>query len=225
MQSQVFTPVTRTAIFSRHPFIDQVIAGFQRSYAADFDTANRNDRLRLKRYYDHLLPFNEHEQPTGYCVIACRAGTRREYLENFPFSLVSFLSALDIHQLYLTHFTATDILDEFRFENFHKKNLFRRMGAKKNRNLAWQFNTTDIPAVLPLFFFARVWDVPVVFLFSANEASPLSLHLCDDGNLHLEYPLEREQRIQSAAANSNFEVGGIEICSGYSTAYHRQAER
>jgi hypothetical protein len=56
-------------------------------------------------------------------------------------------------------------------------------------------------------------------LITANGEIPLSLRLCDDGNLHLNFQEMYQKRIHEAAKNAGFKMGDLEICVQYRLHY------
>jgi hypothetical protein len=217
----MLTPVKRSEVFRSSRFNDRLIASFQASYGRDFDASVPKEKAALAKYYDHMEPFDaEGTAEEAYSVVAYKTYNRQEYLTIFPQQLKQALHLLDIHHLYLLDFTNVNLLKEFAFENFHKRNLFKRLGAVKAENVAYRFNTAAIDKVMPLFFFSGVYDVPVIFFLSADDI-PLGFHLCDDGNLHLNYEAKDENRILAAMKQAGFATGDTGLCSLYSTYYHR----
>lgn len=215
----MLTPISRRSIFHASPFADQFIAEMQQSYASDLDPNDRQDAAELKRLFDHRQPIHEkNDLIEGHCVIAYDTNMLRDYMLSLPLVVKQFLQALNIRQLYLMDFVKTNLYD-FPFENFSKRNRFKRLGAINNKKLGYVLQTEDLPKVLPLFYFARKWDVPVIFLVTAEGEVPLSMRLCDDGNFHLNYEAIYEDRILKAAQKTGLVTGDIELCSQYSISY------
>ncbi len=221
----MLTPIVRTAIFKSHPFIDNYIAGMQQAYGADFNFDNLKEAARLKKYYDHLLPFQPIDTSTNkYGEMAYPAGSKADYVIHFPKQLAELLINLDITDLFLMQSIKMDFIAEFPFENYSKKNRFKRMGGVKSANIGYRFNVNNLPAVLPLFLFARHYDTPVIYLFSADAAKPLALRLCDDGNLHYNIPAAQHQAFIHAANASGFVTDGEDLCGRYSVYYFNKAQ-
>ncbi|WP_310378142.1 hypothetical protein [Flavobacterium sp.] len=211
----MFKPITRQEIFRTSIFADNLIALFQQSYTSDIDMTVKSEASMLKKYYDHLQPFKIIEPPiNSNCVLAFKATSKKEYIDTFCLVLQNFLTALNIDDLYLTYFNNKNLY-QFEFENFRKRNLFKLNGGKNTKNLAYQIKVTDLHKGFPLFFFSGVYDVPVIFLITANGKTPLSLRLCDDGNLHLNYQEMYQNQIQKAAKEAGLKMGDIEICVQY----------
>jgi hypothetical protein len=211
----MFKPVARPEIFSSSVFADNLIADFQRSYTLDIDLSVKAEAQMLKKYYDHLKPFQPIEPPiNNHCVLAYAAESKKDYIEAFPLVLQKFLLDLNIQDLYLTYFNSKNLF-EFEFENFRKRNLFKLYGGKNTKNLAYQIKVSDLHKGFPLFFFSGVYDVPVIFLITANGEVPLSLRLCDDGNLHLNFQEMYQKQIHKAAKESGFIRGDLELCVQY----------
>jgi len=211
----MFKPITRPEIFRSSVFADNLIAEFQQSYTLDIDLSVKKEAEMLKKYYDHLKPFQPIE-PTinSHCVLAYDAESKKDYIETFSLVLQKFLTALNIQDLYLTYFNKKNLF-QFEFENYRKRNLFKLYGGKKTENLGYQIKVSDLHKSFPLFFFSGVYDVPVIFLITAEGEVPLSLRLCDDGNLHLNFQEMYQKRIHEAAKNAGFKMGDLEICVQY----------
>ena len=208
----MFKPITRAEMFKSSVFADNILAEFQQSYTLDIDLSVKAEAKMLKKYYDHLQPFQPIDLPIdSHCVLAYDAKSKKDYIETFPLILQNFLIALKIHDLYLTYFNSKNLF-QFEFENFKKRNLFKLYGGKKTENLAYQIRVSELHKGFPLFFFSGVYDVPVIFLITANGEVPLSLRLCDDGNLHLNFQEMYQKRINEAAKKSGFKMGDLEIC-------------
>ncbi|HSC53548.1 MAG TPA: hypothetical protein VLC98_08015 [Phnomibacter sp.] len=218
----MLTPVSRIDIFKASHFADQFMAEMEQAYAADFDKNDVKEAAMLRKYYDHLAPFVGLQQPIdAHGVWAFAAASKAEYVQQFALQLQQALQHLDITSVYLLTLTQTCIASEFPFENFTKRNRFKRLGGIKNSRLGYQVSVEHLPAVFPLFFFSGIYDVPVIFLITAEGATPLSLRLCDDGNLHINYQQAFAGKIAEAATAAKLEMGDTELCSQYSTAYFR----
>ena len=211
----MFKPITRLEIFRSSVFADNLIAEFQQSYTLDIDLSVKKEAEMLKKYYDHLKPFQPIEPSiNSHCVLAYDAESKKDYIEAFSLVLQKFLTALNIQDLYLTYFNKKNLF-QFEFENYKKRNLFKLYGGKKTENLGYQIKVSALHKSFPLFFFSGVYDVPVIFLITANGEVPLSLRLCDDGNLHLNFQEMYQKRIHEAAKNAGFKIGDLEICVQY----------
>ncbi|TDE53065.1 hypothetical protein [Flavobacterium sp. GT3P67] len=211
----MFKPITRREIFNSSVFADNLIAEFQQSYTSDIDLSVKKEAYMLKQYYDHLKPFQPIEPPiNSHCVLAYDADNKKDYIATFPLVLQRFLTDLGIQDVYLTYFNKKNLF-QFEFENFRKRNLFKLYGGRKTENLGYQIKVSDLHKGIQLFFFSGVYDVPVVFLITANGEVPLSLRLCDDGNLHLNFQEMYQKRIHEAAKNAGFKMGDLEICVQY----------
>lgn len=211
----MFKPITRKAIFLSSVFADNLLADFQQSYTLDIDLSVKKEADMLKKYYDHLKPFQLIDPPiNSHCVLVYDAKSKKDYIESFPLVLQQFLMALNIQDLYLTYFNNKNLF-KFEFENFTKRNLFKLYGGRKTDNLGYQIKVSDLHKGFPLFFFSGVYDVPVIFLITANGDVPLSLRLCDDGNLHLNFQEMYQKLIKEAAAHAGFIMGDIELCTYY----------
>ncbi|NEU07610.1 hypothetical protein GZH53_04720 [Flavihumibacter sp. R14] len=218
----MFTPVARPEIFHSSVFADNLVAIFQESYASGIDPSVRSEAAMLKKYYDHLKPFRQIDPPIdGHCVLAYDAGSKDDYIATFPLVMQKFLNTLNIRKLYLLNFNKTNLYS-FPFENFRKLNQFKLLGGSKKENLGYRFKVSELHRGFPLFFFSGVYDVPVVFLITATGEVPLSLRLCDDGNLHLNFQEIYRHRIEEAAAHAGFLMGDLEICSRYGVNHYHQ---
>ncbi|MBF8963896.1 hypothetical protein I0P70_11605 [Pontibacter sp. FD36] len=212
-------PIRRASIFRSSPFADNLIASYQRCYAAMFDATIPEEAKVLRQYYDHREALQPDDAPiVSDLVMAYEAAERPDYVTQLPLRLQHFFNSLGVAQLYLMDFLRSD-LNEFPFENFRKKNLFRRMVGRHSEDYNFLLDTSDLPRLLPLFFHARKWDVPVIFLVAADGEIPIALNLCDDGNLHVSCPDRYSQQVQEAALAAGFETGDFTICSRYSVCY------
>jgi hypothetical protein len=215
----MLTPISRRAIFQASAFADQFIAEMQQSYAGDLDPNDDRDAAMLSKLYDHRqsiqagIPLID-----GHCVIAYDTALLADYQQSFPLVLHSFLQELSISQLYLMDFVKTNLLD-YPFENFKKRNRFKRLGAVNNNRIGYLVQVEHLPEVLPLFYFSRKWDVPLIFFITAQGKVPLSMRLCDDGNFHLNYPKSYHPKIAEAATGAGLVMGDLEICGKHSVYY------
>ena len=215
----MFKSITRQEMFKSSVFADNLVAIFQQSYTSDIDTSVKAEVNMLKKYYDHLHPFQPIETPiNSHCVLAYAAKSKEDYVATFPLVLQEFLTALHIQEVFLTYFNNKNLY-YFEFENFRKKNLFKLYGGKKNENLSYQIKVSDLQKGFPLFFFSGVYDVPVIFLITAIGETPISIRLCDDGNLHLNFQEKYQKRIVETATKSGFEMGDLELCVQYRLNY------
>lgn len=208
-------PITRIELFKSSIFVDNLTAIFQQSYTSDIDLSVKEEAQMLKKYYDHLHPFQVLVPPiNSNCVLAYDAESKKDYIANFSLVLQKFLMALNIQNMYLTYFNKKNLYN-FEFENFNKRNLFKLYGGKKTENLAYQIKVLHLHKCFPLFFFSGVYDVPVIFLITAVGNVPLSIRLCDDGNLHLNFQEIYQKQIYRAAQESGLQIGDLEICVQY----------
>lgn len=217
----MFRAISRRKLFRKSEFTDVLIAGFQQSYADCADLTVPSEAAVIRKYYDHLTPCRSTDKAIkGDAVISWPAKSRSAYTEEFPVQLQNYLRLLGIADLYLLNFTDGNLMD-LDFENFRKRNIFRRNGGKNRSGLAYGIRTEELHHTFPVFMFSRVYDIPVIFLISAEKKVQLALRLCDDGNLHLNfYGSDREQFL-GKAAEAGFVVGDLELCDQYSTAYLR----
>ncbi|RYY98293.1 MAG: hypothetical protein EOO11_08465 [Chitinophagaceae bacterium] len=210
----------RPSLFRAAPHADQFIASLQQSYASGLNLAHPQDRAEHRRLYDHLQPFSAASDPFGpYGVIAFPAGTRAAYDAGFPAALVKLLAGLAIDRLAVTDFMNLD-LAAFPFGSFAQRNRFRALAGRSGEIGGLLINREEVLRVLPLFFNARRWDIPVVCLVSASEPA-LAVRLCDDGNLHYNCSGPVHGAFLAAAAEAGFVSGDTGLCGEYSTAYFR----
>lgn len=209
----MLTPITRTKIFQTSQFVDNFIAEVQASYAQYIDVKVPSEKRMLEKYYDHLKPFAPINEPiTGHCVLAYPAETKREYLEHLPLAMQRFYAELGIDSLYLMDFNNTPLL-HFPFQNFKKHNQFKRLVKGKSDNMGYRLHVANLHKILPLFFFSNRYDVPVIFLLTATGNVPLSIRMCDDGNLHLNFQEKYMGQIAAAANAAELCMGDLEICT------------
>lgn len=93
--------------------------------------------------------------------------------------------------------------------------MFKLYGGRKDENLAYQIKVSDLHKSFPLFFFSDVYDIPVIFLITASDAVPLSLRLCDDDNLNLNFQQVYQKQIHKVAIEAGFKIGDLELCVQY----------
>ncbi|CAN5293299.1 hypothetical protein BH09BAC1_BH09BAC1_15160 [soil metagenome] len=209
----MLTPIPRTEIFQTNQFVDNFIAEMQDSYAQYIDQSVPREGKMLAEYYDHLQAFNPSEEPImGHCVLAYDAESKKDYVENLPLVLQGFYEALGITQLYLMDFNKTSLLD-FPYENFKKQNEFKRLAKGNAKGMGYMLEVADLPKMMPLFFFSKRHDKPVIFFLTATGDVPLSIRMCDDGNLHLNYQEKFDEQIEAAAEAAGLDIGDIEICT------------
>ena len=217
--TRMLSPVSRLAAFQNSPIADQFIAEMQQSYAQGLNPDYGPDRAELKRLFDHREPLLPNRIVVdGHCIIAYPAAHLNDYIQSCSLVVQRFLQALSIQQLYLMDFVKTNLLD-FPFENFRKRNQFKRMGSFKSNNMCYQLATAHLHLVLPVFYLARKWDVPLIFLLTAEGEVPISLRLCDDGNFHLNYHKKYDQQIRNAAQDAGLKTGNTTLCDQYSVVY------
>lgn len=93
------------------------------------------------------------------------------------------------------------------------------MVGRHDQDCNYLLDTDDLPRLLPLFFQARKWDMPVFFLIAAKGAIPVALYLYDDGNLHVSCQDGYTEKVRESALAVDFELGDFTICSRYSVCY------
>ncbi|WP_161631518.1 hypothetical protein [Sediminibacterium sp. C3] len=190
----------------------------QNSYSVDLDESIRSDKKQLKQNFDHRQQFNQNNSPvTGNCVIVYPAINRKDYCLKLPESITLFLKTLGSQKVTLLDFVNTDFSD-FPFETFQKRNIFKRISRGIKRSYVIQFSVDIIVDIFPLFFFSRRYDIPVILMISDGEV-PVSLRLCDDGNLHLNFREKHHEQVIAAATVAGFVIGDIELCRGYSVSF------
>ena len=87
----MFKFITRSEMFNSSVFADNLIAEFQQSYTLDIDLSVKAEAKMLKKYYDHLHPFQVIEPPiSSHCVLAYNAGSKKDYIKTFPLILKSY---------------------------------------------------------------------------------------------------------------------------------------
>ncbi len=211
--SILLTPINRTEIFQASQFVDNFIAEVQASYAQYIDVKVPSEKRMLEKYYDHLEPLAAIEQSiTGHCVLAYPANDKKDYIAHLPIAMQRFYAALGITSLYLMDFNNTPLY-QFPFENFKKHNKFKHLAKGKANGVGYQIAVQHLHQVLPLFFFSRKYDVPVIFLLTAIGTVPLSIRMCDDGNLHLNFQEMYRRQVEDAASAAELCIGDLEICT------------
>jgi hypothetical protein len=185
----------------------------QASYAQYIDKTVPREGKMLTEYYDHLEPLAPMDEPImGHCVLAYPADLKKDYVEQMPLVLQRFYTELGITQLYLMDFNKTSLLD-FPYESFKKQNEFKRLAKGNPKGMGYKLDVADLPKILPLFFFSKRYDVPVIFFLTATGEVPLSIRMCDDGNLHLNFQEEYDELVEKAAETAGFQMGDLELCA------------
>lgn len=218
----MITVLSRRNYFLLSPFADSFIAKMQEAYAVDLDSTDKRDRKVLRQRFDHLQSFaRDPVSVDAHCVIALPATSQNDYATMLPKHTAALLSRLECNTVTLLDFINTDF-SLFPFQNFSKRNRFRRLTADMRRDRVVQFEPGRVPELLPSFLFSRCYDLPVIFLIGDGPV-PVSLRLCDDGNFHLNFCETDRPRITEAAKLSGFITGSIELCDAYSVAFLKQA--
>ncbi|EMR03229.1 hypothetical protein [Cesiribacter andamanensis] len=212
----MLTPLSRKDIFSQSPVADGMIAEVQGFYARGFDEAVPEELEVLNRLYDHrqvLQPGNK--APQAEAILTLRARTRSGYARRFPKALQGFLEQLGCRHLYLLDWLAFS-WQEFPFETADKAATFSRLAQGRLEPGGFLLEIRQLSRLLPLFFFSGRFDGPVIYLIAA-EGLPLSLQLCDDGNLHLAFHEQDRPALEAAASQAGLLLGGDEVCFVYYT--------
>lgn len=111
------------------------------------------------------------------------------------------------------------ISTEFPFQSYSKRNGFKRLENKKGKNPAYKFAIDQLPQIFPLFFFSKRFNVPGIYLITANGSIEIAMNLCDDGNLHISYHKTNEEAIKVAAQKAGLQTGDTQLCSHYSICH------
>lgn len=205
-------PVTRKNIFHSSITADNIIATMQQSYASDFDLINSSEAAIVNKFYDHQQPFHFMDSPMdNHCVLAYSANSLKDYLNEIPGVLQTLFEALEIKQLYLLDFLNTT-LDEFPFQNYKKRNDFRRIAGRNIKHSGYCLDTADLKNILNLFFFSGHHGRPILFFIPTNDHIAISTRLCSDGNFHINFQEQNANQIFKAAKNAGFKVGDIDLC-------------
>ena len=206
--------LSRSAIFKRSVFADNQIALAQQ---ATYRTINQDDAdevAYMTPFLDHLQAF--HPQPESvneFCVIAYAAETKRDYENNFPLVMVDLFKRLKIGELYLLTECKND-WKEYEFENKEKQKRFLSMLDGKTHAIGLQFKITDLPDVLPLFFYTHP-QYPHINLISSESDVPVNMLLCKDGNFHTLFDERSYKQLKAAAEGAGLYMGSYEVCQLY----------
>jgi hypothetical protein len=207
----LLTPLSRKELFKNCPVADGIISQVQGFYARGFDEGVPEEAEVLNRLYDHRYPLHAaHKAPKDEGILAIRARTRKGYQKRFPKALQVFLKELVCSHLYLADWLAFS-WQEFSFETAEKATAFKHMAQGQLQPGAFLLESRQLARLLPLFFFSNRYDGPVIYLFAADGV-PLSLQLCDDGNLHLAFHEQDRQALEAAAQKANLVMGGFGMC-------------
>ncbi len=210
----MLTPLHRTRIFHNSPLADNYIAGIQQAYSRGLD-GDTYWEAKLLATYDHLEPFQKIERVVNKSVVlAYPAKTKADYINNMPLAFQHFLKTIGIEALYMLEFNQSSLVD-FPFENFRKKNAFKRIAKSKNSDIGFEFDISFIPRILPFFLFSNRYNISVLTLLSANNNIPIAFEFCDDGNWHVNYNAGQEEKVVNAAQSAGLEIGDLSLCSKY----------
>src|SRR6478735_12343392 len=107
-------PLSRKAIFHASSLADTFVAYMQQGYAQDLDMAEPQERSLLKKYYDHLQPFQPLNPPldNDMMVLAFPATNQQDYFVQMPKAMTQLFQELGTRELYIVDFLKTS-LDEF----------------------------------------------------------------------------------------------------------------
>ncbi|EJF10220.1 hypothetical protein [Pontibacter sp. BAB1700] len=156
-------PIRRASIFRSSPFADNLIASYQRSYAAMYDATIQEEAKMHRQYYDHRAAWQPDDTPImSDLVLAYEAEDLPDYVMQLPLRLQKFFNSLGVAQLYLMDFLRSD-LNEFPFENFRKKNLFRRIAGRHSQDYNYLLDTSDLPRCCPSSFRRESGMCPLFF--------------------------------------------------------------
>lgn len=209
----MLTPLLRSEIFQRSIFADNYIASVQQGYKQFI--GNTYWEAKQLATFDHLKPFKEKtDYKLSSAVMAYPANTKADYVDNMAKAFINFLEALGIESLYMLEFNQSSLID-FPFENFIKRNAFKRMARTKEKDIGFELEIESLKKVLPLFYFSKRYDTAVLTLLSANDEIPIAFDLCDDGNWHISYPIMVEATVCNTAEKAGFIIGDLQLCSQY----------
>lgn len=209
-------PLSRKAIFQASSLADTFVAYMQQGYAQDLDMNEPQERSLLKKYYDHLQPFQPLDPPldNDMMVLAFPASNQQDFFGQMPVAMAQLFKALGTKELYIVDFLKTS-LNEFPFETYGKRNKLKQLLGWNLHYGGFQLSADDLSVVLPLFYFSGIYARPVIALVADGEV-PLVLRLCKDGNFHCNYQQLRKDRITTAASAAGFLTGDVYICWEYS---------
>jgi hypothetical protein len=209
----MITSLSRSAIFRMSPYADHTVAAMQQAYASDFDLTDNKEAACVKRHYDHLQSLHPREWPKEqHFVVAWEAEDIRQYESGIGSMLQLFLTGLGISQLYLLD----PLYERFPFENFSKRNAFRRLTGSALDHKGFLLDTHHLPQLLPLLLFSGIYGRPVVYFVGANGHLPLAFSLCDDGNFHTTCLATDYPRVSEVAKTAGWLTGDIELCASCS---------
>ena len=102
--------------------------------------------------------------------------------------------------------------DNYPFQNFKKRNDFRRIMGRNLKNGGYLIDTGILKKILTLFFFSCFYGRPVIFFIPADGDVSMTIHLCDDGNFHLNFQEKHANQITEAAITAGFIMGDLDLC-------------
>lgn len=204
--------MTRNSIFRSSPVADNFIASIQQGYANDFDLTVSKEAATVSKYYDHLTPYHAIDDPVNnFGVLVYRTSSLKTYIEEVPGILNQFLQTLNIKQLFVLDMLHTPF-DNYPFQNFKKRNDFRRIMGRNLKNGGYLIDTGILKKILTLFFFSGFYGRPVIFFIPADGDVSMTIHLCDDGNFHLNFQEKYASHIAEAAITAGFIMGDLDLC-------------
>jgi hypothetical protein len=204
----------RSTVFKTSHFANAFIAQLQQSYAADLDSGNKAQRILLSRYYDNLKPLGWQQLAIdGHCVMAFPAASQEEYFLGLQKGFDQLFTLLEVAKIYFLDFLNTP-LSSFPFENFAKRNQFKRLTGSHPLVEAFAIKSKDIGSVLPLFYFSKRFERASITLIADGDL-PFALRLCKDGNFHINYQIHHQTLVQTAAITAGFKIGDVDLCWEY----------
>ncbi len=212
---QVFS---REDIFKNDAFVDNQIALAQQ---ATYRTINQDDPdevAYMKPFLDHLQAFNPMpKQLDEFCVLAYGAKTKEDYENNFPLVMVEFFTALKIQQVHILTEIKINWIN-FVFENKEKYAAFLTMVNNQTNAVGFLVQVTDLPVILPLFFFTHP-DHPHIKIISSQGDIVIDLFLCKDGNLHTLFAEKNYEQLKAAVNMAGLFMGSFEVCQLYNNKH------
>lgn len=205
-------PMSRNAIFRSSPIADNFIASIQQGYANDFDLTVPAEAATVKKYYDHLKPYRSIDAPIDkFGVLVYRTHSLKTYIVEVPGVLNQFLQMLNIKNLFVLDFLKTSF-ENYPFQNYKKRNDFRRIMGRNLKNGGYLIDSEILKKILTLFFFSGFYGRPVIFFVPADGDVSMTIHLCDDGNFHINFQEHYSAQILNTAKIAGFTFGDIDLC-------------
>lgn len=203
--------LSRESIFKSSAFIDNQLSRAQMAIMRTVDLNDADEVNYTMSMLDHLKPFDPKPyEYNGFCVIAYPAIDTSDYENNFSGALMRFFDVLNISEIFMLTEINFD-WKNFVFENEVKRSLFLTYANNLTNSVGYQFPTSAIDYILPLFYQHHP-DSPSIGLINSIGDILLDMFMCKDGNLHVLYDEQQKPALLQAVETAGLISGSFEIC-------------